>query len=757
MLFADVILPVPLQGTFTYSVPATLQGVLQPGSRVTVTFGRSKKYVGIVRRLHNNQPSFKTKPIVKMLDQHPMVLTEQLDMWDWIATYYMSSIGEVFAAAMPGGLKGEDRYHALTEQCVTLGEKYRSEQDLHLALDMLHRAAQQRKAFETFLHLSHWDTINGTATDEPIAEVTREELLNASGASVATVRALQDRQMLHLYDREVPRLNLTGEAHPEQVKHLSPAQQKAFNGIVEQHKQKDVVLLHGVTSSGKTEIYIHLIMKALEQHRQVLYLVPEIALTVQLMMRLRKVFGPRLGIYHSRYSDEERVEVWQKQLSDEPYDVILGVRSAVFLPFHRLGMIILDEEHESSFKQQDPAPRYHARSVAIVMAQKCGAKVLLGTATPSAETYYNATEAHKYGLVRLTTRYQDIQLPRIEVVDVKDLRRRKIMKGPLSPPLLEAMHGALSQGKQVILFQNRRGFAPMIECANCGWVPRCKNCDVPLTYHKRLNLLTCHYCGYAYAIPNQCPNCEEHDLRNRGIGTEKLEELVAEQFPEARIARMDLDTTRTRNAHERIISDFSACRTNVLIGTQMITKGLDFDNVSVVGIVDADGMLNYPDFRAYEHAFNMMAQVAGRAGRKGQQGLVMLQTRNAELPVVQCLQRNDFQAFFRLLMEERQMFKYPPFHRLIYIFLRHQKEPLAERAAQQMATLLRPIFGSAVLGPDKPSVSRIKQMSIRKIVLKLDRRLSQQRIRQHLRQAEASLMANKEFAALKLYFDVDPE
>lgn len=757
MLFVEVILPLPLEGTFTYTIPSQPGCQLQPGCRVVVPFGRSKTYVGIVSRLHDERPKFDTKPILKVLDEKPLVNPVQLKLWEWIAGYYMSSVGEVMTAALPAGLKGEDRFHARTEQCIRLGKNYRTERDLHIALDMLQRAQLQKKAFETYLQLSHWDTISGDTTDEPIAEVTREELLNVSGVSVAVIRSLQDRQLLELYDREVGRLDFGGEAHPELAKTLNKAQQKAYDSILEQHEKHDVVLLHGVTSSGKTEIYIQLILKALKEHRQVLYLVPEIALTVQLMMRLRKVFGNRLGIYHSRYSDEERVEIWQKQLSDEPYDVILGVRSAVFLPFHRLGMVIIDEEHEISFKQQDPAPRYHARSVAIVLAQMCHAKVLLGTATPSAETYYNATEGKKFGLVELRSRYQDIRLPRIEVVDVKDLRHRKLMPGPLSPVLQEAMRRALDIGKQVILFQNRRGFAPMIECRNCGWVPRCKNCDVALTYHKRLNLLTCHYCGYAYPVPQQCPNCEEHDLRSVGLGTEKLEEQVKELFPDARVARMDLDTTRTKNAHERIINDFSAGKTNVLIGTQMVTKGLDFDNVSVVGIIDADGMLNYPDFRAYEHAFNMMAQVAGRAGRKGEQGLVLLQTRNKDLPVVQLLQQNNYQAFFQAMMEERKMFKYPPFHRLIYIYLRHSKEAVVEHASECLASSLRNVFGPAVLGPDKPSVARVKQMSIRKIVLKLGKRLSQQRIRECLRSAEASLMQDKRYAALKIYYDVDPE
>ncbi len=470
--------------------------------------------------------------------------------------------------------------------------------------------------------------------------------MNESHCTAAVVKALIDRGILFTYELEIGRLNTNGESHLELIKPLSLAQQDAYNGILMQMMKKDVVLLHGVTSSGKTEIYIHLIRKAIEEHKQVLYLLPEIALTVQIMERLHRVFGDRLGIYHSKYSDAERVEIWQKQLSDHPYDVILGARSAVFLPFKNLGLVIIDEEHETSFKQQDPAPRYHARSAAIVLAKMYGAKTLLGTATPSMESYYNAQQG-KYGLVELKTRYKGIQLPEIQVVDVKDLRHRKMMSGPFSPQLLAAVREALKNGQQAILFQNRRGFAPMVECKVCGWVPKCKNCDVSLTLHKSINLLTCHYCGYTYPVPTECPNCGSTEIMGRGFGTEKIEDQIAEIFPEAKIARMDLDTTRTRNAYERLIADFSEGRTNLLIGTQMVSKGLDFDKVSVVGILNADSMLNYPDFRAYEHAFMMMAQVSGRAGRKGKRGLVILQTKNPTLPVIGQVVHNDYEGLYQ--------------------------------------------------------------------------------------------------------------
>ncbi|MCI6897573.1 MAG: primosomal protein N', partial [Prevotella sp.] len=567
---------------------------------------------------------------------------------------------------------------------------------------------------------------------------------------------LIQRNFLELYHREVGRLNTSGEYHPERIQPLSPAQKAAEDSISRQFNEKNVVLLHGVTSSGKTEIYIHLIKKAIDEGKQVLYLLPEIALTVQMTRRLHNVFGSRLGIYHSRYSDAERVEIWKKQLSAEPYDVILGARSAIFLPFTRLGLVIVDEEHETSFKQQDPAPRYHARSAAIMLARMYeGAKVLLGTATPSMESYHNACTG-KYGYVQLTTRYKDVAMPEIRVVDTKDLYRRKMMRGAFSPDLLEAMRTALSNKKQVLLFQNRRGFAPMVECKVCGWVPKCKNCDVSLTYHRSMNLLTCHYCGYTYPVPKQCPNCESTELLGRGYGTEKIEDRVRELFPEARIARMDLDTTRSAGAYGRIIDDFSCGRTDILIGTQMITKGLDFSGVTVVGILNADTMLNYPDFRAYEQAFQMLSQVSGRAGRRDERGLVILQTKSADLPVIQQVVAGDFKTFARDLLEERSMFRYPPFYHLVYVYLRHRNEQLVDSAAIEMASRLRQAFADRVLGPDKPAVARVKTESIRKIVIKLEQGINLPLARQCMAEARTQLLQDKRYAAMTVFFDVDP-
>lgn len=756
MRYVDVILPLPLDGTFTYGVSTELAPRVQEGVRLLVPLGRSKRYTAIAVRLHDEAPGFEVRDVLEVLDDRPILLPRQLQLWQWISNYYMAPLGDVMMAALPAGLKNEEGYRPKEETYVGLSEPYRSEQALHIALDMLRRAEKQQKVLMDFLFLSGVEDVDRMEAWEPeSAEVTREELMNESHCTAAVLKSLIDRKILYTYTKEVGRLNHGGEPHPEHIKKLSDAQETAYNKVLLQFMRKQVVLLHGVTSSGKTEIYIHLIQRELDAGRQVLYLLPEIALTVQMMERLRAVFGNRLGIYHSRYSDAERVEIWQKQLSRNPYDIILGARSAVFLPMQRLGLVIVDEEHETSFKQQDPAPRYHARSVAVMMAAAAGAKVLLGTATPCMETYHNALTG-KFGLVELTTRYQGIELPEIRIVDVKDLRRRKMMNGPFSPQLLAAMRQALGDGKQVILFQNRRGFAPMIECKTCGWVPRCKNCDVSLTLHKNTNTLTCHYCGYTYAVPTHCPSCEGTDLRGRGYGTEKIEDQICEIFPEARVARMDLDTTRSRNAYERLIGDFASGRTNVLIGTQMISKGLDFDRVAVVGILDADSMLNYPDFRAYEHAFMMMSQVAGRAGRKGKRGLVLLQTKNKDLPVVQQVVRNDWKGFYRDLLEERRLFRYPPFHHLVYIYLRHKTEPTVDSAAIYMGSLLRQWFGERVLGPDKPGVSKVKTLHIRKIVLKLENGIDLQKVRQYLRLAQKQILQDKQYAALQVFFDVDP-
>ena len=756
MLYVDVILPLPLEGTFTYSLPDTLAPQVRMGVRVVVPLGRSKTYTAMAVRTHGDKPEFDTRDIIQVVDDSPVLPERQLRLWQWISTYYMCALGDVFKAALPAGLKAEDGYRPKTVRCVTLPANLRTEHSLHIAMTALSRALKQQQTFCKYLELSHWDQIDGETPPEHIQEVACDELQNAANASDAILRQLTSRRFLEVYHREVGRIGGGGEYSPENIQPLSEAQQDAMNKIGVQFMSKNVVLLHGVTSSGKTEIYIHLIKRAIDEGRQVLYLLPEIALTVQMTRRLQRVFGSRLGIYHSRYSDAERVEIWKKQISDKPYDVILGARSAVFLPFSRLGLVIVDEEHETSFKQQDPAPRYHARSAAIMLARMYeGAKVLLGTATPSMESYNNALTG-KYGYVSLTTRYKDVALPDIHVVDIKDLYRRKMMRGPFSPELLDAMRAALKQHKQVILFQNRRGFAPMVECKVCGWVPKCKNCDVSLTYHRSMNVLTCHYCGYTYAVPHQCPNCESTELLGRGYGTEKIEDRVRELFPEARIARMDLDTTRSAGAYQRIIGDFSSGRTDILIGTQMISKGLDFSGVTVVGILNADTMLNYPDFRAYEHAYMMLTQVSGRAGRRGERGLVILQTKSPDLPVIQQVVSGDFKTFASDLMEERRMFHYPPFYHLVYVYLRYRNEPVVESAAIEMASRLRQQFGERVLGPDKPAVARVKTESIRKIVVKLEQGIDLALARRCMSASRTALLQDKRYAAMSVFFDVDP-
>ena len=759
MLYVDVLLPLPLEGLFTYAVPEEMEAQVRFGVRLVVPLGRSKTYVAIAVKIHGQQPEFKVKPVLEVMDEEPILTESQFNLWRWIADYYMSPLGEVYNAAMPLGLKQRDGFKPKMETYITLTPIYRNEQALHIALDQLARSPKQQKVFIDYLALSHWDEFPDERAERQRSEVSRDELMNYSHCTSTVLKNLIERKMLMTYEKEVGRLNHAGEPHLNQVKPLNEAQQEAYNQILFSFLSKNVTLLHGVTSSGKTEIYIHLIRQALERHEQVLYLLPEIALTVQIRERLQKVFGSRLGIYHSKYSDAERVEIWKKQLSSNPYDVILGARSAVFLPFQKLGLIIIDEEHETSFKQQDPAPRYHARSVAIMMAAKMGqgtdCKVLLGTATPSMESYYNAVNG-KYGLVTLNSRYQDIQLPEIQIVDIKDLQKRKMMQGPFSPLLLGSIKKALAAGEQVILFQNRRGFAPMIECRQCGWVPHCTNCDVSLTFHKNIQQLTCHYCGYTYQVPTVCPCCGSTELKGRGYGTEKIEDQVMEIFPEARVARMDLDTTRTRSAYERIISDFSAGRTNLLIGTQMVSKGLDFDKVSVVGILNADSMLNYPDFRAYEHAYMMMAQVSGRAGRKGKQGLVLLQTKSPQLPVINQVVHNDYVGFYKDLLEERKSFRYPPFYHLIYIYMKHRYDQTVNTAAIEMGSLLRQWFGDRVLGPDKPSIAKVKQLNIRKIVLKLENGIDMKRVREYLNLAQEKLLKETRYNSLQIYFDVDP-
>ncbi|EXZ81294.1 primosomal protein N' [Bacteroides fragilis str. B1 (UDC16-1)] len=815
--YVDVILPLPLPRCFTYSLPDEGAEEVQIGCRVVVPFGRKKYYTAIVRNVHHYAPTeYEVKEISTVLDTSPILLPGQFRFWEWLADYYLCTQGDVYKAALPSGLKLEsetiveynpdfeadaplsereqlvlDLLAKEPEQCVTKLEKesglkniltvikslldkealfvkeelrrtYKpktearvrlaadasGEENLRRIFDELERAPKQLALLMKYVELS------GVLGDGASKEVSKKELLQRASASPAIFNGLVEKQIFEVYYQEIGRLNrLVGKTVELNV--LNEHQQRAYHEIMQSFQEKNVCLLHGVTSSGKTEVYIHLIEETLRQGRQGLYLLPEIALTTQITERLKRVFGSRLGIYHSKFPDAERVEIWQKQLTEEGYDIILGVRSSVFLPFRNLGLVIVDEEHENTYKQQDPAPRYHARNAAIVLASMYGAKTLLGTATPSVETWQNATTG-KFGWVELKERYKEIQLPEIIPVDIKELHRKKRMTGQFSPLLLQYVREALDNKQQVILFQNRRGFAPMIECRTCGWVPKCKNCDVSLTYHKGINQLTCHYCGYTYQLPRSCPACEGVELMHRGFGTEKIEDDVKLIFPEASVARMDLDTTRTRSAYEKIIADFEQGKTDILIGTQMVSKGLDFDHVSVVGILNADTMLNYPDFRSYERAFQLMAQVAGRAGRKNKRGRVVLQTKSIDHPIIRQVMTNDYEDMVAGQLAERQMFHYPPYYRMVYVYLKNRNETLLDVMAHTMAEKLRALFGNRILGPDKPPVARIQTLFIRKIVVKIEQNAPMSRARELLLRVQREMIEDERFKSLIVYYDVDP-
>ena len=814
--YVDVILPLPLPKCFTYSLPDEYAEDVKIGCRVVVPFGRKKYYTAIVRNVHYCAPTdYEVKEVSALLDADPVLLPQQFSFWEWIADYYLCTQGDVYKAALPSGLKLEsetiveynpdfeaeapltereqrilDLLSADRQQCVTKLEKdsglkniltvikslldkeaifvkeelkrtYKpkmearvrlagkvSEKQLHILFDLLSRAPKQLTLLMKYVECSR------LLSGETPVEISRKELLQQANVSSAILNGLVEKKIFEIYYHEIGRL----QADCQSVMPLNPLnsfQQRAHDEIVASFREKNVCLLYGVTASGKTEIYIHLIEETIRQGKQVLYLLPEIALTTQITERLPRVFGSRLGIYHSKFPDAERVEIWQKQLGAANYDIILGVRSSVFLPFQNLGLVIVDEEHETTYKQQDPAPRYHARNAAIVLAMMYGAKTLLGTATPSIETWQNAV-AGKYGFVQLKERYKEIQLPEIVPVDIKELYRKKRMVGPFSPLLIQYMREALDQKEQVILFQNRRGFAPMIECRVCGWVPKCQNCDVSLTYHKGINQLTCHYCGYTYQVPVRCPACDGTELTNRGFGTEKIEDDIKVIFPEAKVARMDLDTTRTRSAYEKIIADFEQGKTDILIGTQMVSKGLDFDHVSVVGILNADTMLNYPDFRSYERAFQLMAQVAGRAGRKNKRGRVVLQTKSIDHPIIHQVIANNYEGMVDGQLAERQMFHYPPYYRLVYVYLKNKNEGLLEQMAAVMGDKLRAVFGNRVLGPDKPPVARVQTLYIRKIVLKVEHTAPMARARELLLRIQREMLEDDRYRSLIVYYDVDP-
>lgn len=819
-MYAEIILPLPLRSTFTYLVPAEMKDALQTGSRVLVQFGRRKFYTGIVSHTHNNKPDYEVKEIAALSDISPVVRYPQLNLWRWIAEYYLCSIGDVMKAALPSGLKPEsETYVTLNEdfevpegftlsdrQAVVMSllqhkgrmriadmqnelkmsdmprlvgsllesdilrvdeqivERYRPHRDTFVTLnaergdrealktffDMTGRSERQEKMLIGYLDLSGW-----LHPSNPLRDVTRDCIMQLPGASPSILKALQDKGIFKLERRVVDRFNPQCTSHEPQLAHLSEVQEKALNRIRELFGDGKPVLLHGVTGSGKTEIYTHLMAAALHDGNQVLYLVPEISLTTQLTDRLRKVFGDRLIVYHSKFSDNERVEIWKRILNSSEPMVILGVRSSVFLPFARLGLIVVDEEHESSYKQYDPAPRYNARDTAIVLAGMHGAKVLLGSATPSIETYYKAVNG-KFSLVTLENRYEGSVLPDVELVDMRKQRKEKLARGILSQPLATDIRNALSHDRQAIVFQNRRGFAPMVVCQECGWVPKCENCDVSLVYHKKSNMLRCHYCGYTRVLPGLCPACGQNGIRTFGYGTERIAEEVQEAFPDHQISRMDLDTTRNKDAYQRIIEEFAARETDILVGTQMISKGLDFESVSVVGVANADTILNFPDFRSNERAFNMLEQVAGRAGRRAEKGHVVIQTTRPDDMVLTFVKKHDYSGFYNQEIEERRKHAYPPFTRVINIYIKNKDARTVDRAALTYATELRKVFGSRVLGPEKPFVSRVALWFIQSIMLKIESNASMKKVKELLLGIHDNLAHNPDIKSSMIFYDVDP-
>jgi primosomal protein N' (replication factor Y) len=739
-MFVDVILPLPLYNAFTYFVPENMQQQIGVGFRVIVPFGSKKHYTAIVLRTHKDAPQgYAAKEIHSLIDSFPVVNENQLKLWEWISFYYICPQGDLFKAALPSAMKPQDfsqTYTPKTEIYLRINPKLEKK----YIPDLIGRAKKQQQLF---------DEITTIFIERNIESIGKKEL----NASSTALKGLLDKQILQEFSIEIGRLNADNNA-VRQSYPLNEFQQQALDEITHCFTEKNTCLLHGITSSGKTEIYIHLIERMLAEGKQTLFLVPEIALTTQLTKRLQAVFGNRLGIYHSKINDQERVEIWQKMLSDGPYEIMIGVRSSLFLPFQRLGLVIVDEEHEQSYKQQDPAPRYHARDTAIMLAHLFGAKTLLGSATPSIESYYNA-KTEKYGLVTLSQRFAEIQLPEIRLENTKELRRKKQMKTLLAPALIEQMKTALANGEQVILFRNRRGFAPMLECKLCAWVPKCQHCDVSLTYHKFRHQLMCHYCNSVYRVPEECPSCHQKSLEMLGLGTEQLEEEVALLFPGATIARMDTDTTRGKNSYEKLITDFQEKHVQILVGTQMLSKGLDFDNVSIVGIIAADSLLNYPDFRSHERGFQLMTQAAGRAGRKKRRGTVFIQTAAPEVPVYRYVVESDYENFFNTQIAERKLFNYPPFFRLIAIVIKHKEENIVNEAADFLAKRLKLSLEKRVFGQNKPIVSRVQQYHIREILLKLENAAPLQSVRDILKEAEEVLRKNERFRYVVVFYDVD--
>ncbi len=818
-MFAQVILPLPLHGLFTYIVPSSLESSVRVGARVIVPFGKKHFYTGIVESVSSVAPagSLNLKEISSVLDKAPVVRPSQIRFWQWVADYYLCSLGEVYKAALPSGLKIEsetrlttapdfdtdsfagctdeeiaaldfvrregsvaadtvtaktgvksqvvtqlidkglltvseklvERYRAVNKEYVAVSVPRGDREGLEAAFAAVKRSPKQEEALTGLVALSGF-----YRQDAPTTEVPLEVLAEKAGVTRSIIKALADKGICTIYKKEISRFSFTGSTTGDLPK-LSAAQDRALAEIHKSFKDKDITLLHGVTGSGKTEIYIHLIDYVLRQGRQALFLVPEIALTTQLTRRLQRVFGDKVVIYHSKFSDNERVDMWRRLAESDDPCVVIGARSAVFLPFSRLGVVIVDEEHESSYKQFDPAPRYNGRDAASVLASLHGAKTLFGSATPTVETYYKA-ETGKFGLVTLAERYGDASLPAIEIVDMKANRARKAVAGYFSHRLLEETLDAVNRGRQAIFFHNRRGYAPVARCKMCAFTPKCDYCDVSLTYHRRSHRLVCHYCGKEYAVPEVCPECKEPAIEIFGYGTERLEEEIAENFRDRRVLRMDLDTTRNKEGYSKIIDDFSAHRADILVGTQMVTKGLDFGDVDVVGVLNADSLINFPDFRSAERAFNMIEQVSGRAGRRNGNGKVVIQTYNTSSPILDFASRHDYDGFYRYELEQRRAFGFPPFTRIINIYVKHRDAATVAECASKFAASLREVFGARVSPPQEPAVSRVQGMYIRKIMLKMEREASMTKVKEILRRRYVDLVASPLMRGLAVYYDVDP-
>ena len=746
----DIILPLAIADVYTYNIPEALLPIayrLSPitGCRVLVPLGK-KSIIGIIYRKHEGElpASVKVRDVLQIVDDTPIVTAEQLKLWEWLSSYYMCTLGEVMSAALPSEII-DDNYSAATTQYIQLSPTYLAQEAQEQLVGELKRAKKQEQLVRDFLRLAQ------------NYQVERRVLLEQSGVSGAILRTLIDKGIFLEEERPISRLRqYNGEI--QQPHSLDSQQSRAIREIRESWQEKNVTLLHGVTSSGKTEVYIHLIEEVLQQGKQVLYLVPEIALTTQLTDRLQAVFGNKLVVYHSKFSNAERVEIYHEVKGDEAMRrearVILGARSAIFLPFSDLGLIIVDEEHEPSYKQQDPAPRYHARSAAIMMAHWYGAKVLLGTATPSIESYHNALSG-KYGLVEMTERFQGLQLPQITMIDLQRQYHRKEMYGHFADPLVDRIREELAKGKQVILFQNRRGYAPVLQCTKCGEAPKCPNCDVTMTYHKATNSLVCHYCGHSTRIPSKCPKCGG-EMRTQGFGTERLEEEIHGLFPEARVARMDLDSTRKKDAYQTIIDQFANHEVDILIGTQMVTKGLHFNDVSLVAVLQADSLLNTPDFRSYEQAFQMLEQVSGRAGRTGSQGEVMIQTFNPKNPVFEFLKAHDYEGLYRQQIAERELFKYPPYQRLIMLTLRHRDLGRLDAAATLLQQRLQQSFGERVSGVIIPSVTKVSNQWVRQIRLRIETTANIARAKALLKEHITFVQQQEKCKGTIILPDVDP-